>query len=84
MRIIKHFKECPNCKTKNPKIEERYTLRGMTLVDLLEMICDWKAATMRHIDGDIYKSLVDNKKRFGISDDLYEILLNTVKMIEGE
>ena len=73
---ITQYNKCPNCNTTNPEVKERYTLRGMNLIDLVEMICDWKAATMRHSDGDIYKSLDDNKKRFGISDELYQILLN--------
>lgn len=54
-------------------------INGMTLVDLLEMICDWKAATLRHPDGDVERSIELNKKRFGISDQLAEILLNTVR-----
>ena len=51
---------------------------GMTLVDLIEMICDWKAATLRHENGDILKSLDINKERFHLSDQLYQILKNTV------
>lgn len=51
---------------------------GMDLFDLLEMIVDWKAATERHADGDILKSLIHNKKRFDISDQLSNILENTV------
>lgn len=54
-------------------------INGMTLVDLIEMICDWKAATLRHTDGDIVRSLEVNKERFGISDQLETILMNTVK-----
>ena len=54
-------------------------INGMTLVDLVEMICDWKAATLRHTDGDIVRSLEVNKERFGISDQLETILMNTVK-----
>lgn len=53
-------------------------INGMDLLDLIEMICDWKAATMRHDDGDINKSLELNKNRFGIDDQLYEILKNTI------
>ncbi len=53
-------------------------INGMTLVDLIEMICDWVAATMRHDDGDIYKSLEINQKRFGYSDELKQIFKNTV------
>lgn len=51
---------------------------GMTLVDLIEMICDWKAASMRHADGDIHRSIDINQKRFGYSDELKLILFNTV------
>ena len=52
---------------------------GMTLLDLIEMLADWKAATMRHTDGDMGKSLAINRERFGISDQLASILENTVK-----
>lgn len=56
---------------------------GMTLIDLLEMLCDWKAATLRHADGDISKSLEINRERFGMSEQLYNILRNTAEDIEG-
>ena len=52
---------------------------GMTLCDLVEMFCDWKAATERHADGDIMRSLEVNRERFGISDQLANILANTVR-----
>ena len=54
----------------------------MTLMDLIEMICDWKAATLRHKDGDIIKSIEINQKRFGYSDKLKQIFLNTIKELE--
>ena len=54
-------------------------VNGMTLLDVLEMLADWKAATMRHADGDIQESLRINKDRFGISEQLFEILKNTVE-----
>lgn len=50
---------------------------GMTLVDLVEMLADWKAATERHADGDLQESLVIQKERFGISNQLWLILQNT-------
>lgn len=53
-------------------------IRDMSLLDLIEMIVDWKAATERHADGDIDKSITINKGRFGISDDLESILRRTV------
>ena len=55
----------------------------MTLIDLLEMICDCKASTMRHADRDIDRSLDINADRFGYGAELKGILKNTVKMIEA-
>lgn len=52
---------------------------GMDLFDVMEMLMDWKAATMRHNDGNILKSLEINKARFSISDQLQKILHNTIK-----
>ena len=56
----------------------------MNLVDLLEMACDWMAAAERHADGDVLKSIEINQKRFGYSDELKRILLNTVGIFRGE
>ena len=52
---------------------------GMSVFDLLEMLCDWKAATERHDDGDIGRSLAINAERFGISEQLAHVLENTVE-----
>jgi hypothetical protein len=49
----------------------------MTLVDLIEMLADWKAATERHDDGDLARSLDIQRDRFGLSDQLADILRNT-------
>lgn len=54
-------------------------VRGMSLVDLIEMLADWKAATLRHDTGDMMKSLEINRKRFEYGPELHQILLNTVK-----
>jgi len=52
-------------------------VNDMTLVDLIEMLADWKAATERHTDGDLSKSLDIQQERFGLSDQLVDILWNT-------
>lgn len=52
---------------------------GMSLLDIIEMLCDWKAAGERYKDGNITQSLAHNRERFGISDQLFAILENTVK-----
>jgi hypothetical protein len=51
----------------------------MTLADLIEMLADWKAATERHDDGDLAKSLEIQRERFGLSDQLAAILRNTAE-----
>ncbi|MBI5954360.1 MAG: hypothetical protein HY865_22110 [Chloroflexi bacterium] len=53
-------------------------INGMSLIDLIEMLADWKAASLRHADGNILKSLEVNRVRFGMSDQLFEIFKNTV------
>lgn len=53
-------------------------IRQMTLLDLLEMLIDWKAATERHADGSIRRSLEINQKRFGYGDELASILSRSV------
>ena len=58
-------------------------ISDMNLIDLLEMICDWKASSERHADGDILKSIEINQKRFGYSDDLKNIFVNTAIFLKG-
>lgn len=52
---------------------------GMSLFDVIEMLCDWKAASERHATGSIRQSLVHNAERFNISAQLAHILVNTVE-----
>lgn len=52
-------------------------IEGMTLVDLIEMLADWKAATERHADGSLVRSLEIQQERFGIGNQLAAILENT-------
>jgi hypothetical protein len=59
-------------------------IKGMNLISLLELLCDWKAATLRHADGDIRRSIEINQQRFGYSDELKGILLNTLAIISPE
>lgn len=55
----------------------------MNLLDIVEMFCDWKAATMRHADGDIIKSVELNRERFKYSEDLEQIFRNTAKLFDA-
>ena len=61
---------------------EHYTdgVAGMSLFDLIEMLCDWKAAGERHADGgNIRRSLDLNVDRFAISPQLEHILNRTIE-----
>lgn len=55
----------------------------MNLLDLLEMLCDWTAASERHNDGNIRRSIEINTGRFNLSPQLVRILENTVDVIRG-
>lgn len=55
-------------------------IKGMSLLDLVEMLCDWKAAGERHADGgNLLRSIEQNQKRFGYSNELRQILENTAR-----
>lgn len=64
------------------QFQKRTDISQMNLIDIIEMLCDWKAATLRHADGDMHKSIKINKDRFEISEQLTQILHNTVGLIE--
>lgn len=55
----------------------------MTLLDVLEMFADWKAAGERHNNGNILKSIETNADRFNLSPQLVKILENTAKIFDG-
>jgi hypothetical protein len=81
---FKEFKKMPSrCDVcMYSQFQEEADIKQMDLLDIVEMFCDWKAATLRHDDGDIYKSIDINQKRFRYSDDLAEIFRNTAKLFD--
>lgn len=56
-------------------------VNGFDLFDLMEMFFDWKAATERTKDGNIYKSIEHNKSRFNLSEQTVSIFENTAKRL---
>jgi hypothetical protein len=50
----------------------------MSLLDIIEMLCDWKAAHDRN-GGDFGHSIQVSVSRFNISEQLHAILINTAK-----
>jgi hypothetical protein len=70
----------------NPHHPEHYAdgIVGMSLVDLIEMACDWAAAGLRHDPPTgLARSIGENQERFGYSDELRAILLNTAQLLEN-
>ena len=72
-----HYK----CNRHHPEHFEHGVL-DMNLIDLIEMLADWKAATKRHDNGDLKKSILLNQKRFNMSDELTSLLMRTAKELD--
>jgi hypothetical protein len=56
----------------------KHGVADMTLLDVIEMLMDWKASSERHNNGNIRKSIEINGNRFGLSPQLIRMLENTV------
>lgn len=71
---------------KNKHHPEHYKngVNDMNLIDLLEMFADWFAATKRHNDGNILKSIEHNTNRFNLSPQLAKILENTANLLSDK
>jgi len=54
---------------------------GMTLIHVVEMLCDWIAATSRNPDGNVLKSIEYKKDSGDIDEQLASILKNTYLQI---
>lgn len=57
-------------------------IRDMNLIDLVELLCDWKASSERHNSGNLRKSIEINGPRFSIPPELVEIFENTVELFD--
>lgn len=70
--ITKHYE-------RNNHHPEHYPngMDGMSLLDLVEMLADWKAAGERHADGSLGKSIRHNAGRFGYDEKMVGLLSRT-------
>lgn len=59
-------------------------IAGMNLLNVTEMVCDWMAAVKRMEGGSIYESIEINQERFGFSDDVKKLIINTVRHLDPE
>lgn len=53
----------------------------MDLLQVVEMLCDWRAATLRHADGDLDRSITQNAERFGYGEEFERLLRNTAERL---
>lgn len=84
-KFLKGMKEGLDHHYKNNSHHPQYYengIKGMNLLDIVEMFCDWKAATLRHNDGDLGKSIEINQERFGYSNELKSIFKNSLHIFK--
>lgn len=80
-KIIKDMDEITSHHYANNSHHPEYHKNGisdMGLIDIIEMLVDWKVASIKS-DTSFEESTEINQKRFGFSDELKRILLNTEK-----
>jgi len=58
-------------------------INGMNLIDVLEMVCDWLAASARSQTG-IHKGLLLNRERFGIDSQTFGLIERTIVELVGD
>ena len=59
-------------------------IEGMMIIDVVEMLVDWKASSLRQNDGNILQTLKENQERYGICDQLMRIFENTFEWVDME
>lgn len=62
-------------------VEFHNSIKDMNLIDLIECLADWLAATKRK-SGDIYNSIDINKEKYKIGEKTKNRLISTIKEIE--
>lgn len=72
-----HYKSNPH----HPEHYGEYGINGMNFVQGIVMLCDWKAASERHADGDLRESLKINSDRFQIEPQLQIWIENTAESL---
>jgi hypothetical protein len=56
-------------------------MRDMDLIQVLEMLADWKAATLRHKNGSLRRSIEQNAERFDYGPEVRLLLFNTANRL---
>ncbi len=58
-------------------------IEDMNIIDMLEMFCDWEAASKRHNTGNLRRSIEINADRFRMSPQLVKIFENSVELLDS-
>lgn len=66
------------CNSHHPE-HHKHGIVDMDLLDLVEMYYDWQAATRKHEDGCMMRSIANNQERFDIHYSISEIFRRTYK-----
>jgi len=57
-------------------------IRAMDLFDIVEMVCDWLAASKRHTDGSIGKSVAICAEKYHMDEQLVAVIRNTLQILK--
>lgn len=64
----------------HPEFFER-GVHGMDCFQLIEMACDWIAASRRHADGDVLASIWISAERYGMTEREVELVTKTIERL---
>lgn len=84
-RVLKAMNEALNMHYANNRHHPEHHKNGvddMSLIDLIEMVCDWKAVSLSG-EMSMEQFLEDAKERFGLSEQTYNVLYNTIEQFFG-
>jgi hypothetical protein len=77
--LIHHYKQ----NTHHPEYFGKLNgVNSMNLLDIIEMLCDWKAIAMNSTPQDFNHNITINCKKYNISPQLQQILLNSIRLLE--
>ena len=82
LKLLKPALEHHYARNRHHPEHHKDGVEDMNIIDLVEMLCDWKAATLRNRGGNLKKSIEANQDRFGISPQLSKILENSIYLFD--
>ena len=78
--LTKTLKNHYGCNPHHPE-HHKDGIHGMSMIDKIEMLCDWAASTKRHKDGSLERSIEQNAERFDYDEVFKQSLFTTAREI---